>query len=61
VTTVKEIIELYKQMSADFEDLLYQRTMGEITYDNLVLEKLRKGKPIKKALENAAKSIRMKH
>jgi hypothetical protein len=48
---MKEIIDLYNQMSSSFEELLKERTPDEIAYDNIVIKELRKGRSIKKALK----------
>lgn len=48
------IIESYKQMTAGFEKELEERTADEVAYDNIIIEELRKGSPIKKALKIAA-------
>ena len=52
---MKEIIDLYNQMSSSFEELLKERTPDEIAYDNIVIKELRKGRSIKKALKIAGK------
>ena len=50
---MKDIIELYDDMSGDFDDELKQRTAQEIAYDNAILAELRKGGSIKQALKIA--------
>jgi len=48
------IIESYKQMTTGFEKELEERTADEVAYDNIIIEELRKGSSIKKALKIAA-------
>jgi len=48
------IIESYKQMTTGFEKELEERTVDEVAYDNIIIEELRKGSSIKKALKIAA-------
>lgn len=49
-----EIIESYNQMTAGFEKELEERTADEVAYDNVIIQELRKGSSIKKALKIAA-------
>jgi len=49
-----EIIESYNQMTAGFEKELAERTADEVAYDNVIIQELRKGSSIKKALKIAA-------
>jgi hypothetical protein len=51
---VTGIVESYKQMTAGFEKELEERTVDEVAYDNIIIEELRKGRSIKKALKTAA-------
>ncbi|MCI0693842.1 hypothetical protein L0337_17775 [candidate division KSB1 bacterium] len=50
----KDIIESYNQMTAGFEKELEERTADEVAYDNVIIQELRKGSSIKKALKIAA-------
>ena len=50
---MKEIIDLYNQMSSGFEESLKERTPDEITYDEAVIKELKKGRSIKKAIKAA--------
>ncbi len=48
------VIESYMQRNAWFEKELEERTAGEVAYDNVIIQELRKGSSIKKALKIAA-------
>ena len=52
---MKDLNDLYTQMSSEFEKSLKERSTDEIAYDNVVIKELRKGRSIKKALKIAAK------
>jgi len=48
------IIESYTRMTAGFERELDERTDDEVAYDNVIIQELRRGSSIKKALKIAA-------
>lgn len=51
------VISSYTKSSKWFQDILDERTEGEIEYDNVVLREIEKGKSIKKALDIAAQEF----
>ncbi|MBD3287608.1 hypothetical protein GF337_02290 [candidate division KSB1 bacterium] len=50
---LREIIRFYVEASPEFEKDLQERSRDEVSYDNVVLNELRSGKPIEKALHVA--------
>ncbi|MFQ5825476.1 MAG: YecA family protein [bacterium] len=52
--SMREVFDDYMEWNKEFEKELKERTETEIAYDNVILEELRKGKSIKRALEVAA-------
>ena len=50
---MKGLIDAYLESTAEFSEILKDRTAGEIAYDEEVIAGLRKGFPIKKALKLA--------
>ncbi len=51
--TMKEMNDLYNQISSGFEESLKDRTPDEIAYDDAVINELKKGRNINKALKMA--------
>jgi hypothetical protein len=54
-TPMSNVFELYNKMTSEFDGMTNERTENEIAYDNIILDALRNGKPIKEALDIAAK------
>jgi len=54
-TPMSKIFELYNKTTSEFDSMTNERTETEIAYDNVILNALREGKPIKDALDIAAK------
>ena len=53
----KMIDKFYREISAEFEASLQDRTPEEAAYDEAILQELRNGRSIKQALEAAAKKF----
>jgi len=54
-TPMNELLEFYNKGTSEFDAMLSERTENEIAHDNIILNALRAGKPIKEALDLAAK------
>ncbi len=52
---MQNLLESYRESTKEFSQTLAERSPAEVAYDNEVLAGLRKGIPIQKALEIAAK------
>ena len=52
---MKDVVDGYMEWNAEFEKELNQRTESEIKYDMVILEELRRGRSIKRALNAASK------
>jgi hypothetical protein len=50
---VKELLDAYLESSAEFSEMLKERTQGEVAYDSEVVAGLRRGLSISKALNFA--------
>jgi hypothetical protein len=50
---MKDLIDSYLKDTVEFSSMLRERTAGEVAYDNKVVIGLRRGLPIKRALELA--------
>ena len=51
---MNKLIKSYLESTREFSAMLAERTPAEVAYDNDILAALRKGLPIRKALELAA-------
>jgi hypothetical protein len=51
---LNNLIRSYLESTREFSAMLAERTSAEVAYDNHILAALRKGLPIRKALELAA-------
>lgn len=54
---MKNLMEAYLQSTREFSLMLAQRSPAEVAYDNEVLAGLRKGMPVREALEAAARKF----
>ena len=52
--SMKEVFDVYMGRNAEYEKEFGERTKAEIAYDNVILEELRKGSSIEKALDIAS-------
>ncbi|MFQ5866088.1 MAG: YecA family protein [bacterium] len=53
-TSMSKIFNYYDERNTEFDEMLNEGTENEVAYDNVVLERLRKGNTIREALDFAA-------